>query len=154
MSQENDKTSHNTEVSEGIHPEAAPFEPGYQPETLPKISVPDLADDAQGLTAEALAQIPTLTEEASGEDLMDAPSEQLEVTEVTEVHVAEEPAEPIADQAKPSSPESIAAPIQDTPAQADTWGEELHVRMGRLTDDIHTLNSRLDRLEERNKTKV
>lgn len=151
MSQENDKTSHNAEASEGIHPEAAPFEPGYQPETLPKISVPDLADDAQGLTAEALAQIPTLTEEAPSKDLVDTPSEQ---PEVTEVHAAEELAEPIADQAEPSSPESIAAPIQDTPAQADTWGEELHVRMGRLTDDIHTLNSRLDRLEERNKTKV
>jgi hypothetical protein len=38
--------------------------------------------------------------------------------------------------------------------QADTWGEELHARMGKLTDDIHTLNIRLDRLEERNKAKV
>ena len=53
MSQEHDKSSPNTEVSEGINPQAAPFEPGYQPETLPKISVPDLAEDAQGLTAEA-----------------------------------------------------------------------------------------------------
>ena len=64
MSQEHDKSSRDPQVSDGIKPEAAPFEPGYQPETLPKISVPDLADDAQGLTAEALAQIPTLTEEA------------------------------------------------------------------------------------------
>jgi len=30
----------------------------------------------------------------------------------------------------------------------------LHVRMGKLTDDIHTLNTRLDRLEERNRTKA
>jgi outer membrane murein-binding lipoprotein Lpp len=43
---------------------------------------------------------------------------------------------------------------QDQAAQADTWGEQLQARMGKLTDDIHTLNARLDRLEERNKTKV
>jgi hypothetical protein len=138
MSQEHDKSSPDIEVSE-IHPEAAPFEPSYQPETLPKISVPDLAEDAQVLTAEALAQIPTLTEEAPGKDLVDMPSEP---PVVTQVHAVQEPAAP------------IAAPIQDTPVQADTWGEELHVRMGKLTDDIHTLNSRLDRLEEKNNAKV
>jgi hypothetical protein len=148
MSQEHDKSSPNTEVSEGINPQAAPFEPGYQPETLPKISVPDLAEDAQGLTAEALAQIPTLTEEAPGKDLVDIPVAQPEVTEVHAVEAA------VAPQAETPSPEVFAAPIQDEPAQADTWGEVLHARMGKLTDDIHTLNTRLDRLEERNKLKV
>jgi hypothetical protein len=140
MSQEHDKTSRDPQVSDGIKPEAAPFEPGYQPETLPKITVPDLADDAQGLTAEALAQIPTLTEEAS--------SEQPVVPElITSDDEVTTPAEPV-------SPQVEIAPIQDTPIQADTWGEELHARMGKLTDDIHTLNIRLDRLEERNKAKV
>jgi hypothetical protein len=133
MSQEHDKSSPNTEVSEEINPQAAPFEPGYQPETLPKISVPDLAEDAQGLTAEALAQIPTLTEEAPAKEAVEA---------VAPPQV-EEP-----------SPEAVVPTIQDEPAQADTWGEVLHARMGKLTDDIHTLNTRLDRLEERNKTKV
>jgi hypothetical protein len=117
MSQEHDKSSPNTEVSEEINPQAAPFEPGYQPETLPKISVPDLAEDAQGLTKEAVEAV--------------APPQ------------VEEP-----------SPEAVVPTIQDEPAQADTWGEVLHARMGKLTDDIHTLNTRLDRLEERNKTKV
>jgi hypothetical protein len=145
MSQEHENSSPNVEVSDEIHPQAAPFEPGYQPETLPKISVPDLADDAQGLTAEALAQVPTLTEEAPGKDLLDS-----EQTAEAEVHAAE----PTAAHVEDSAPELVTPPIQDAPAQADTWGEVLQARMGKLTDDIHTLNTRLDRLEERNKTKV
>ena len=140
MSQEHDKSSLDTVVFDGIKPEAAPFEPGYQPETLPKISVPDLADDAQGLTAEALAQIPTLTEEASSEQAV-----------VPELHTSDDE---VTTPTEPVSPQLEMAPIQDTPVQADTWGEELHARMGKLTDDIHTLNIRLDRLEERNKAKV
>jgi hypothetical protein len=43
---------------------------------------------------------------------------------------------------------------QAEPPQADTWGEQLQARMGKLTGDIDSLNARLDRLEERNKTKV
>jgi hypothetical protein len=151
MSQEHDTTSHNAEVSDGIHPEPAPFEPGYQPETLPKISVPDLAEDAQGLSAEALAQVPTLTEEATGTDLVAAVLEQ---PVVPEMHAVEASPEPLVDQTDATGQEPEVVSIQDTPAQADTWGEALHARMGKLTDDIHTLNSRLDRLEERNKTKV
>jgi hypothetical protein len=148
MSQEHDKSSPNTEVSEGINPQAAPFEPGYQPETLPKISVPDLAEDAQGLTAEALAQIPTLTEEAPAKEVVDVPSEPPEVAAVHAVEAVEAP------QVEEPSPEAVVPTIQDEPVQADTWGEALHARMGKLTDDIHTLNTRLDRLEDRNKTKV
>ena len=144
MSQEHDKSSPDAEVADGIRPEAAPFEPGYQPETLPKISVPDLAEDAQGLTAEALAQVPTLTEEAPGKDLVDESSEP---SEATEAHAVEEAPAAI-------SLQVASDPIQDTPAQADTWSEELYARMGKLTDDIHTLNVRLDRLEEENKAKV
>jgi len=151
MSQEHEKTNPEVAASEGIHTEASPFELGYQPETLPQISVPDLADDVQGLTAEALAQIPTLTEEASSKDLLEESAEQPEVTEVI---AAEEPVEPTSAHAEPTVQDADVAAIQDTPAQADTWGEVLHARMGKLTDDIHTLNTRLDRLEDRNKTKV
>jgi hypothetical protein len=147
MSQEHEKTSTGTQVSDGIHPEAAPFEPGYQPGTLPQLNVPDLAEDAQGLTAEALANVPTLTELVEPEV---APAE------VTHDEVAEvlEPSEPVEtpaaiEAAEATSPEEAEAPAQDEPAQADTWGEQLQVRMGKLTDDIHTLNVRLDRLEER-----
>jgi ATP-binding cassette subfamily B multidrug efflux pump len=42
---------------------------------------------------------------------------------------------------------------QEPEVQADTWVEQLQVRMDRLMDDIHALNDRLDRLEK-NKTKV
>jgi hypothetical protein len=143
MSQEHDQPSPDEAVVEnGIHPEAAPFEPGYQPDSLPKISVPDLPSDAQGLSAEALAQVPTLT------DLVDdAPGKEL---------VDEDQPAPITPKAEPETAPTEPEPveIQDEPTQADTWTEELHVRMGKLTDDIHTLNARLDRLEERNKTKA
>ena len=144
MSQENDKNSHSrATVSDGIHPEETPFEPGYQPETLPKISVPDLPEDAQGLTAEALAQVPTLTDSL---DDFSAPS----LVDETEAP----PEIPVIPVASAEQADQTAEPIQDAPVQADTWVEELHVRMGKLTGDIHTLNARLDRLEERNKTKA
>jgi len=68
MSQPHEQPTPETpHVSDAIQPEAAPFEHGYQPETLPKIQVPDLPEDAQGLTAEALAQVPTLTELVDGD---------------------------------------------------------------------------------------
>ena len=140
MSQEHDQTqADESPVSDAIRPEPAPFEPAYQPETLPQITVPDLADDAQGLSAEALANVPTLTEFAD-----EAPQEP----------VAEVSADPSdAPTAEAASQEPVAE-IQDTPAQADTWVEELQARMGKLNGDIQTLNARLDRLEERNKAKV
>lgn len=137
MSQEHDKTSADTQVSTDIHPESAPFEPAYQPGTLPQLSVPDLADDAEGLSAEALANVPTLTE------LVEPESESQPEPVVTTVQESAHVLEPSDD-----------LPVQAESVQADTLGEQLHARMGRLTDDIHTLNVRLDRLEERNKTKV
>ena len=149
MSQEHEKTHPDTQVSDGIHPEAAPFEPSYQPETLPHISVPDLAEDAQGLSAEALAKVPTLTE------LVEPDVAEVLPEEVAEVAEPPEPAPVVIEAAhalpSPAEPEVEA---QEEPAQADTWGEHLHARMGKLTDDIHTLHARLDRLEERNKKKV
>ena len=143
MSQEHDKTKpENVAVSSGIHTEPAPFEPAYQPETLPQITVPDLAEDAQGLSAEALANVPTLT------DLVDeAPAADAEVAEQASDAVE------TAEAADTTSPEPVTE-IQEPLAQADTWVEVLHVRMGKLNGDIQTLNARLDRLEERNKTKV
>jgi hypothetical protein len=140
MSHENEKANHDG----GIHPEPSPFEQGYQPETLPKITVPDLPDDAQGLSAEALAQVPTLTELVE------------DSAEGTPAELTDETDETVDDFDVVSAPE-VTEPdveIQDTPSQADTWGQELQVRMGKLNNDIHTLNARLDRLEERNKTKV
>jgi hypothetical protein len=152
MSQEHEKNTSDTQVTHSIHPEAAPFEPGYQPETLPHISVPDLAEDAQGLTAEALANVPTLTDLVEPEH---APAEVLNDETDLVVETSEPNAESATmDAAQASIPVELDAPTQAEAAQADTWGEQLQVRMGKLTDDIHTLNVRLDRLEERNKKKV
>jgi hypothetical protein len=46
----------------------------------------------------------------------------------------------------------VAEQTQEPEVQADTWVQQMQVRMDRLMDDIHTLNDRLDQLE--NKTKV
>jgi hypothetical protein len=155
MSQEHEKTSSDTHVSEGIHPEPAPFEPGYQPGTLPQISVPDLAEDAQGLTAEALANVPTLTElvepDVAESEVVEEAAELLTEHSDSDSDLAPQASEPSEEAPSLVEAEALA---QDEPAQADTWGEQLQVRMGKLTDDIHTLHVRLDRLEERNKKKV
>ena len=151
MSQEQEKNKVNDAPEHAeVHSEPALFERGYEPASLPHIEVPDLPDDAQGLTAEALAQVPTLTEqvdEAPGRELVDEPvAVQPVVAEVSAPEVTWVTPEP--------SIEADLAPIQDVSVQADTWGEELQVRMGKLTGDIQSLNARLDRLEERNKTKA
>lgn len=118
MSQEHDQTKPTAEdAPDSITLEPSPFEPGFQPESIPKISVPNIPEGAVGLTAEALAQVPTLTDQV--DDPIDA-----------EVSLEE-------------------AAIQEAPIQADTLGEEFHARMDKLTDDIHQLNVRLDRLEEK-----
>lgn len=132
MSEKHDKFSQAEEPeTDGIQVEPAPFELGYQPESLPKISVPDLPIDAQSLTAEALSQVPTLTELVD-DTLVEEGGDALAEADLVET-------------------ESL---IQDTPVQADTWVEELHVRMGKLTDEINTLNARLDRLDEQNKARA
>lgn len=137
MSQEHEKTSPSDEpASSAIHPEPPPFEQGYQPESLPKITVPDLPADAEGLSAEALSQVPTLTELVHDD--------------------VESPIEPAEAEVAPDAeePEAAAEVIQEAPVQADTWTEVMHARMGKLTDEIQTLNTRLDRLEEKIKTEV
>jgi hypothetical protein len=134
-----------------IQREPSAFEAGYMADSLPRISVPDLPEDALGLSAEALAKVPTLTELVS------------DVTAETEPSTAQMEAEPIQVMAYASAEaeaeveaevDAASLQAQDLPTQADLWNEELQARMGKLTDDIQTLNARLDRLEELNKTKV
>lgn len=139
MSEKNEQTSQAENEAESIQVEASPFELGYQPDSLPKISVPDLPEHAQGLSAEALSQVPTLTELVENDSVEAIPATQ------------EAQAPPVLEEA--STSEDVLA-IQDPPAQADTWGEELSARMGKLTDEIQVLNARLDRLEAQNNTKA
>jgi hypothetical protein len=128
-----------------IQREPSAFEAGYMADSLPRITVPDLPEDALGLSAEALAKVPTLTELVS------------DVSEETEPTMAQMEAEPIQVLAYASAEveaEDAVLQGQDLPTQADLWKEELQARMGKLTDDIQTLNARLDRLEELNNAKV
>jgi hypothetical protein len=132
-----------------IQLEPSPFEAGYMADSLPRISVPDLPDDAIGLSAEALAKVPTLTELVS------------DVSAETEPSTAQMEPEPTQVLAYASAEVEVEAEVdaaglqaQDLPTQADLWKEELQARMGKLTEDIQTLNARLDRLEELNNAKV
>jgi hypothetical protein len=145
MSHEHEKPSLSGETeASGIKPEPPPFEQGYQPESLPKITVPDLPADAEGLSAEALSQVPTLTELVHDDS---------EVTEEINTEVTTETSEPDGP-GESETPETTAEEIQEPPVQVDTWTEVMHARMGKLTDEIHTLNARLDRLEEKIKFEV
>ena len=139
MSHENEKPSpSDAPAVTGIKLEPPPFEHGYQPESLPKITVPDLPEDAEGLSAEALSQVPTLTELVH--DDTESPEESN-----SEVSIEEAPTEEVNESAEHDATEDD---IQEPSVQADTWTEVMHVRMGKLTDEIHSLNARLDRLEE------
>ena len=145
MSHENEKSSpSDASDPHGIKLEPPPFEQGYQPESLPKITVPDLAEDAEGLSAEALAQVPTLTELVDDEG---------ESTEEINTEVSDETPEADAS-VEAAEGEAKEEAIQEAPVQADTWTEVLSARMGKLTDEIHNLNARLDRLEETIKIEV
>jgi outer membrane murein-binding lipoprotein Lpp len=138
-----------------IQREPSAFEAGYMADSLPRITVPDLPEDALGLSAEALAKVPTLTELVSDVTAETEPSTAQMETEPIQV-MAYASAEVEAEVEAELEAEADAASLQaqDLPTQADQWNEELQARMGKLTDDIQTLNARLDRLEELNKTKV
>jgi len=130
------------------------FQAGFKPETVPHINLPDVPQDAAGLPPEALAHIPTLTERvpaASGDSATPA-GDTVPVLEVP-------PEDPIVTDAHPpeavdalSDATEVAEQTQEPQVEADTWVQQMQVRMDRLMDDIHNLNDRLDQLE--NKTKV
>ncbi len=143
MSQKHDKTSPDAAAlaPEAVDTQEPAFELAFQIDAIPKIMVPDLPADAESLSAEALAQVPTLTDWVDSA----APGQEL----------LPESNDSSATPAGLASPTPAAdVPIQDMASEADTWSEELQVRMGRLTGDIQTLNARLDRLEEQNHTKA
>jgi|GEM_PF-1054967 hypothetical protein len=136
------------DVSESEDPS---FEPGFQPGSLPKISMPELPDDAESLTAEALVQVPTLTEwadENPGQELVDLAAN---VTDTPVVEVKQPDETPVV-----AAPDVVVArtqptaSVQEKPFDADVWAEQLKTRMGKLTGAIHTLQSRLDQLNEDN----
>lgn len=155
-----DASVHVTDGTDG-------FVPSYKPESLTKITVPDLPDDATGMSAEALAKVPTLTEQvatpAPTSALVPEPPAQEPTPEhveaahdgaVASVNVA--PRElPVlqaeAGDAQDIEPTAQEAAAQDTPPAAESWVEQCQVRIDQLSDEIQKLNDRLDQLEQTTK---
>lgn len=109
-------------------------------ESLPQITVPDLPPDAVGMSAEALAQVPTLTERA------EAPKPELPETELS----AQEPMqqEPVLGNDVPQR--SMASP-QGLPLDVESWVQQCQSRINQLADQIHKLNDRLDHIDHKPK---
>jgi len=177
MKSEEDKIIRSEHEDGSVHggEESAEFVPGYQPERMTKITVPGLPDDASGMSAEALAKIPTLTERVSHADDVPKPAAVVaqelvipvlveehapEVTTAAaiapapapapaQVHVAETvPEQAAVSESLPAEPAFEPPAAQDTPIEADSWLEQCQARIGQLSDEIHKLNDRLDQLEQ------
>ena len=130
------------------------FQAGFKPETVPQINLPDVPQDAAGLPPEALAHIPTLTERvpAASEDSAPPAGDTVPVLEVSLEDDTSTDAQPQETTYALTDATEVAEQTQEPQVEADTWIQQMQVRMDRLMDDIHNLNDRLDRLE--NKTKV
>ncbi len=120
------------------------FEPAFETDQVPRIEVPNLPEDAQGLTAKELAQVPQPS----------APKDAQLPEAVAQVPPQEDPAQPEAAVASPPVLEALdALPVldevhaQEIPAHVDTWMEILQKRTEKLTEEIRELNARLDVLE-------
>jgi hypothetical protein len=131
------RSDHDT--TQSVIDEVPTFEPGYQPEQLPKLEMPDLDANVQSLTASELAQVPTLMDQVTqtSETPESVPSEVLSGTE-TVAH-----ASLLVSESEPSA--------QVLSVQADHLWEVFQVRMDTLMADIKELNDRLDQLEIRSK---
>lgn len=124
------------------------FEPAFETDQVPRIEVPDLPDDAQGLTAKELAKIPTagdsakVTALANLEKIPSAEKTSVEATKDTNISVLNElKALPVLDEVH----------AQEMPAHVDTWIQVIQKRTEKLTEDIRVLHGRLDLLEEKSK---
>jgi hypothetical protein len=121
------------------------FEPAFETDQVPRIEVPNLPEDAQGLTAKELAQVPQPS----------APKDAQLPEAVAQVPPQEDPAQPEAAVASAPVLEALdALPVldevhaQEIPAHVDTWMEILQKRTEKLTEEIRELNARLDVLEK------
>ena len=125
------------------------FEPAFETDQVPRIQVPNVPEDAQGLSAKELAQVPTLDEQ----QVKPAPVEAKQANTDTE--------DPIALAVKEASASVLdeldALPIldevhaQEMPGHVDTWIEVFQKRTEKLTEEIRQLHMRLDVLEEKSK---
>jgi hypothetical protein len=125
------------------------FEPAFESDKVPRIEVPNLPEDAQGLTARELAQLPTLHE--SETDHTPQATKEVAPTKT-------ESFDPVADAPSASVLATLdALPVldeehaQEMPVHVDTWIEVLQKRTEKLTEDIRLLHARLDVLEKQSK---
>jgi hypothetical protein len=110
--------------------------------------VPNVPEDAQGLSAKELAQVPTLNEPEA--------AHTPEVAKITAPKAAPIPSE--AEETSVSVLDALdALPVledvhtQEMPVHVDTWIEVFQKRTEKLTEDIKLLHVRLDVLEEKSK---
>lgn len=121
------------------------FEPAFETDQVPRIEVPNLPEDAQGLTAEELAKLPSAGSAASETAPAKEPSEEnapQEVAKDINISVLDElQALPVLDEVH----------AQEMPLHVDTWLEVLQKRTEKLSEDIRVLHERLDLLEKKSK---
>jgi hypothetical protein len=137
------------DTSADVIGEMADFVPSA-PESLPRLTVPDLPADASGISAQDLAQVPTLTEQISAalppEPAPEAPHDEPPalVTQVAPEPVPEpvpmmEAVDPL-----PDLPQGL-------PSHVESGLQQCQSRINQLTDEIQKLNDRLDQLDHRPK---
>ena len=124
------------------------FEPAFETDQVPRIQVPNVPEDAQGLSAKELAQVPTLDEQQASN----------EPVEAKQANTDADPIAPAAEEASASVLDELdALPIldevhaQEMPSHVDTWIEVFQKRTEKLTEEIRQLHMRLDVLEEKSK---
>jgi hypothetical protein len=124
------------------------FEPAFETDNVPRLKVPNVPEDAQGLTAKELAQVPTLDEPEA--------AHTPELAKVTAPKVSTTPSE-VEETSVSVLDELDALPVldeihaQEMPDPVDTWIEVFQKRTEKLTEDIRLLHARLDVLEEQSK---
>lgn len=121
------------------------FEPAFETDQVPRIQVPDLPEDAQGLTAQELAKIPPSGNPA--EETALATPEQVPSAENTSPTIAKDANISVLDELE-ALPVLDEVHAQEIPVHVDTWIEVLQKRTEKLTEDIRVLHERLDLLEK------
>ena len=125
------------------------FEPAFESDQVPRIEVPNLPEDAQGLTAKELAKIPSAGN-SQQETTLPATPEKAPSAENTPVEAAKDANISVLNELE-ALPVLDEVHAQEMPAHVDTWIEVLQKRTEKLTEDIRVLHERLDLLEKKSK---
>jgi hypothetical protein len=124
------------------------FEPAFETDQVPRIQVPNVPEDAQGLSAKELAQVPTLDEQQATPTPVEAKQTSPDALPIAPE--VEEASASVLDELD-ALPVLYEVHAQEIPGHVDTWIEVLQKRTEKLTEDIRQLHVRLDVLEEKSK---